>query len=493
MSFEVRIKKYLFLGLIIVFGASIAMFVGNRLASGKLGNLLYPRLDSDAPNIVLIVIDTLRADHLSQYGYVEETSPGLDKLASESVIFENAYSTSSWTIPATASIHSGLHPVRHGAVQKGDKLSMKIQTIAEQLKWAGYETVGFSDNIHISTKADFDQGFDTFFDYPSKDALTYPDMSIMMDRARAWVRRHQDAEYPFFVYMQPMNCHGPYKVPESHRRNLLNRAPSRRFKYYKSPMNEIMWKGKLEKRKRVTGPYLKSLVEQYDTAVRYATDQVGQFLSYLAEHDLYEDTMIIVTADHGEELFDHGGFSHGYTLFNEVVRVPLIVKLPQQTASTRVPAIVSLLDIYPTIVSILDVDVKTRLDGHSILPFFATVNRSFGIDTGGGKDSFLKRALLLSLNWKSRGVIRGWVNRKYKYLDIDHDYAGRRSEKLLFHLPNDPEEQHNIGKKKRDAMKRLREKLAERWHAYARNQRFSSENIIDHMNVEALKALGYVQ
>ena len=488
--FGKRARKVIFLSLYMLLFTGILLLVVNAVTKGRLSRLLRPVRISDAPNIVLIVLDTLRADHLTQYGYAFKTSPMLDKLASQSVLFENAFSTSSWTIPATSSLLSGLHPVRHGTTKEGDKLSLGVTTIAETLNDLGYDTAGFSDNIHIGRDFNFHQGFDTFFDFKGKGALAYPDMSEMMGRVKSWVRHHRGDERPFFIYMQPMNCHGPYKVPRKYRKVLFPNGPSMRFRYYRQPMADIMWGGKTARRKEVTKPYVESLVEQYDTAVRYSTDQIGRLLTFLKKRDLYDDTLIFLTSDHGEELFDHGGFAHGYSLFNEVVRIPLMMKLPKQTSSRKEQSLVSLMDIYPTIIDILDSAPKTRMDGRSLLPLLGIPGSAGTREAAKG---FKARRVLLSLDWKERAVMNGTVDAEYKYLDVLHDYSGRREEKLLFHLPTDPGEKKNLGEKKRDVVNRLQRRVDDMSKAYASDRPLPAENTHDKMNVEALKALGYIQ
>ena len=493
MNHSNRVRKVFFLSLLFLVALFALFVVGDRIKNSRLVHFLWSAAGPHPPNIVLIVLDTLRADHLSQYGYNLDTSPGLDRLSSSATIFEKAYSTSSWTVPATASIHSGLHPQRHGTTQDGDTLNTAISTIAEQLKLAGYETAGFSDNLHISRKTDFDQGFDTFFDFGGKDALAYPDISRMMTRVKSWVERHENAKRPFFLYMHPMNCHGPYRVPKAAQKTLLSRRPSRRFKYYGSVMADIMFRGKTKRRKEVSKKYLESLFEQYDTAVRYSTDQLGRFLSFLSKKGFDDDTMVILTADHGEELFDHGGFSHGYSLFDEVVRVPLVIRLPRQRQAHRVKNVVSVMDIYPTIIDIVDNRTNTATDGHSLLPFFKGINNSVWIDTGGGEKLFRNRSLVLALNWERRGIIRGWVNPHYKYLNVEKDYSGRRSKKLLFELSRDPHEKKSVAKQNRKKMRHIERTLEKRWEAYVTERYGPSTNRLKEMNVEALKALGYIQ
>ena len=232
------------------------------------------------PDVVLIVLDTLRADHLSQAGYPLETSPGLDKLAERSVRFENAWAPSPWTVPSTTSILTGQHPLRHQLRKPGDSLSADHNTLAERVRSAGWHTLAWSYNVSIAPRLGHDQGFDQFTRNTGK-VLGYPHAGRMTQAAIDWVGApHKE---PSFLYLQPMNCHGPYRVPKSARKNLLGRPPDGHFVYYAGPMHRILKGSMLSARDRVDERYLTSLREQYDTAIRYETDQIGLLIDAMDE------------------------------------------------------------------------------------------------------------------------------------------------------------------------------------------------------------------
>ena len=493
MTFSSRTKKLVFIISMTLFVSAILLAAADAVSGGGVVARIASALGAyGRPNVLIITVDTLRADRLSQYGYGKKTSPALDQFAAQATRFDNAYSTASWTVPATATILSGLHPLRHGALNKGAALNPKIDTLAERLKRRGYDTAGFSANLHVSIKADFNQGFDVFYDYDGHDALTYPDISETAAQIISWVKR-RDTGNPFFIYFQPMNCHGPYKVPKQHDSALLSRPPSRKFAYYKPPMNDILFRGELDKRERVTPPYLKSLNEQYDTAVRYTTDQIETIFETLKEQGQWDNTLVILTADHGEELFDHGGFSHGYTLFNEVVHVPLLIKLPGQTAASHSKATASLMDLVPTVLDTVTAKNEFNGDGNSLLPLLADVNPDSGTYGPRDKAPFKDRSLLLAFGWEKRGVMDAVVGKIYKYISVKRDYTGRKNAKLLFNLKNDPSETRNLVGQKPSVRKKMKALLDERKRVYSENSLGKSGSVLDEMNVDALKALGYIQ
>jgi choline-sulfatase len=444
------------------------------------------------PNIVLVVVDALRADHLSQYGYGLDTSPALNELSRHATLFKSAYSPSSWTVPSVASLFSGLSPPRHKIINSGDALSSDLITLAELLQENDYETAGFSYNHHIAKKTSFDQGFKSFIDH-ERSILSYPDISKMMKEIENWRNGYRGSK-PFFLYLQPMNCHGPYRVPACHEKDLLGRSPNRKFRYYDEIMSEIMWKGRIEKRDEVTDEYLKSLEEQYDTAIRYSTDRVGELLTKLKQWDLYDDSMIIVTADHGEELFDHGGFSHGYSLYEEVVHVPLLIKMPFQKRSQTINDPVTLMDIYPTVLEALDIDLDHFVDGQSVLSLLKKgqyLTQRF--ENEDAACSYKEKPLFFHLDWPERGKIRAIRWKENKLIEIEQDFSGQKNTHFLFNLKNDPAEKINIIENNAKLSNTLSSQLKAQWKIFSTGALGSPRNVLSEMDKEVLKALGYMQ
>ena len=281
-----------------------------------------------------------------------------------------------------------------------------------------------------------------------------------------------------------MNTHGPYLVPESARATLLGRPPQDDFQYYRSPMGEIL-AGDIGRRSAVTSPYVESAVERYDTAIRYATDQLGAFLAELRERDLFDDALIVVTADHGDEFFEHGGFSHGYTLHEEVVHVPLLVKLPRQTQGRRVAQRVTLMDIHPTLAEAVGAAAPAALDGRSLLPLLV----SRGTPTSGSEPA---RALHLSAEFPPRLVGRGLIEGRYKLIAIESNYEGAERELRLYDLHTDPGERQNLSSRQPE----IAQSMLTRLMAHARHERKVAAPpaaIVDDLDREQLRALGYLE
>lgn len=430
------------------------------------------------PNVLMIVVDTLRADHLTSYGYDRATDGALADFFGSATRFTEAYAPSAWTRPSIATIFSGLVPARHRAKIGGtNRLNPVSLTLAEVLKEAGWQTAGVSFNVEITRETLFDQGFDTFVDYQG-GVLAYPDISLMAEAASNWIA---DAEPPFFLYLQPMNVHGPYRVPPASQASLLGSPPSREFSYRSPPLTAIM-AGALEWRERVGGSYLASLTDQYDTSIRYSMDSLGRILGRLRERGEYDDTLIILTSDHGEELYDHGGFSHAYSLFQEVVRVPLFIKLPHQTEGTEIDVRTSLADLYPTVLAALDLPQERRVDGVSLLPLLREPGRS-----GGGD-----RELTFELNNRKRCAARGLLAGRYKLVHVEVSYEGVEDRLLLFDLEQDPLELRDLSAELPEVTQRLHARMVElfeRYEARALPLPGGPEAEIDE---ETLRALGYL-
>ncbi|MSP56513.1 MAG: hypothetical protein EXR69_13070 [Myxococcales bacterium] len=443
------------------------------------------------PDVVVIVLDTLRADRLTDYGYRLATSTGIHSFTEQSTRFESAYAPSSWTLPSTASLLTGQHPLRHQVRRSGDVLPASIDTLPERLTQAGWTALGFSHNVSISPRLGFDQGFRSL-SVPDNDVLDYPHAKKMIAEINAAVATVSEAHPadPLFLYLQPMNCHGPYKVPKARRSTLLGHPPRAGFAYYQGPMRMVL-AGNLGARTRVTQTYQRSLDEHYDTAVRYTLDQVGIFLDHLRAAGRYDNSLIVLTADHGEELFDHGGFSHGYSLHREVLHVPLFIKLPGQTEARVIDGNVSLNDILPTVLDAVGAPpnpADSPVDGVSLLAALRPERAPGAPEPPVRPD----QTLIADINWKKRCVAQSIDDGSWKLIHVEHDYAGRRDVDHLYATDADPREAHDVAADHPDEVERLRALLASQT-ALLETGALPPENHQHQMNAEQLKALGYLE
>ncbi len=332
-----------------------------------------PEAWSSGPNIVLIGVDTLRADYLSCYGHPGLTSPSIDALAADGVLFRHMTSQSSWTKPSFATVFTSLYASSHTAIHKDSRLPQAAITLAEVLQQSGYATGGFADNVNIAPVFGFDQGFYQYVflepDYPlgasaasSELALYqllrqyyariigervvveqfYQDADTVTASALGWLEAHRDT--PFFLFLHYMDPHDPYM--------------------------EHPYSGRGYARASDANPdpaLLETFVQLYGGEVRYLDEHLGRLFDWLKQAGLYDNALIILTADHGEEFQEHGGWWHGETLYEEQIRVPLVIKYPAGVrAGTVEEGPARSLDIAPTILDVAGLEIPQTWQGRSL-------------------------------------------------------------------------------------------------------------------------------
>ncbi|WP_458208978.1 sulfatase [Haladaptatus sp. NG-SE-30] len=303
-------------------------------------------------NVILLSADALRADHLSCYGYDRKTSPELDRLASESLRFTNAYSASSHTREAVPALLTGKFPDK--AINKSYRLAS--ETVASVLSREGFATAGFHSNPYVSRAYGFDEGFDKFdddlhFGKHKFIALAQRAFDKLRNRhyARAWEINERSLEWidslddgqPFFLWNHYMDTHGPYEPPEEYREIFHDKRVSDKDA-------QALYKRAIQKPNSITDGEREQLIDLYDAEIRLNDEYIGRFLKSLSERGLLENTLIVITADHGDAFGEHGYFEHPRYLHQELTHVPLFVRVPDGTSET-VDAPVSTLDVAVTI------------------------------------------------------------------------------------------------------------------------------------------------
>jgi len=387
---------------------------------------------------VLVVIDTLRRDHLSLYGYSKRTSPGLEELAKESVVFENCLTTSPWTKPSVASLMTGLYPSGHRVSGKR-KAPRDLVFLAETLSAEGYATAGFSGNPYMSAHYDMDQGFARFHFDGGMRAKNYSDLSELLAAARGWLNEtlQQPNPQPFFLYIHAMNVHGPYTSPDSYRTRFLE-GPVEDFPFQGSDWKAAKKKGR--ENKHPSKGQLNDLRARYDGAIAYTDDQLSAFFNELKERGIFDESILVITSDHGEELYDHRGLGHGTSLHTELLDVPLLLRLPGgHDPGLRIRAAVSLVDVPATLLDaagLLRARPGGRFgDGTSLLtklsPLADAMQRPLLAELGGSTG---RRAAL----------VQRWPHRMTR---VEHRSDGIPNTFQLYNLESDPGEKNNLSKR----------------------------------------------
>jgi arylsulfatase A-like enzyme len=333
-----------------------------RAAFGVLAAALLSSCGTPRPepprftNLVLIVIDTLRSDHLASYGYDRPTAPFLDRLAEEGIRLQGM-AASSWTKPSVATLLTGVYPQRHGANTRADKLPASVPFLPEILQGRGFSTVGYTANWFTGPSFGFDRGFDTFLEvwppeplreqmYRNPASPDKPHATWATDSALELARSLQP---PFFLSVHYLDPHDPY-------------TPAAAWGEETAAADGFVQPAELDPRATNEGQ-TRQLIDQYDAVIREVDDEIARLFEGLRRAGLLEETLWVVTSDHGEEFLDHGNLTHGKTLFEEVLRVPLLFwsssGLEPQTVGTRFHHV----DFLPTVLQALGLEVPEVLDG----------------------------------------------------------------------------------------------------------------------------------
>jgi arylsulfatase A-like enzyme len=331
----------------------------------------YPGAD-----IIVVSIDSLRADHLGSYGYERATSPGLDALAARGIRFENAMSTTSWTLPAHAALFTGLSDSAHGLVFDGLRLADDQVTLADVLRRAGYHTAGFYGGPYLHSTFGLDRGFEVWQSCMTRIPDEVAD-SELRKLARADTQTaHRDItgprtleevgrwletvdERPFLLFLHMWDVHFDY-------------IPPRRYVELFDPE----WDGEMsfhfhnpDIHRDMDPRALAHWIALYDGEIRFTDEILAEIFEQLDARGRFEDALVVITADHGEEFFDHGDKGHRRTLYEEVLRVPLIVRLPGGAAGGQVvDDLVGLIDVMPTLLSLVDVPLPRTVQGRDLTP-----------------------------------------------------------------------------------------------------------------------------
>ena len=304
-----------------------------------------PRGDPKVPDIILISIDTLRADHLSCYGYERRTSPFIDTLAQKGIRFLDARSPSPWTLPTHTTMLTGLHPHSHGVVDDSMHRGDDVLMLAEAMKEQGYDTAGFVSSLYVSSIFGFEKGFDHFHDFglhtEKKNLSGVVHASEVVDKALAWIQNRKEGT-PIFVFLHFYDVHYPYEPPSPYD-EIFDRPSSKGENRYK---NYFYYQ-----KNTPTSEEFTHIQAQYDESIRYVDTELARFAKEIEGRSL----RWIITADHGEEFGERGAWGHAHTLYQEQLHIPLIISgegfAPKEEARR-----VGTEDIMPTIFSLVGRD-----------------------------------------------------------------------------------------------------------------------------------------
>lgn len=440
--------------------------------------LIYvPQLDS--PKIILVSLDTLRADHLGCYGYQRDTSPHLDALAKESVLFENVYAQSSWTLPSHTSMLFSLNSASHQVYYNDQRIDPSLPSLASILQKAGFLPYAFTGGGYVSYIYGFAKGFH-WYEEPAGGRhapLARDEAERLAMFTTDWIKKNKDK--PFFLFLHTFQIHGPYDTPPPWNQKFL----PEKAKWTRIALRQYLEKD--ENGPLLTREEIENIIALYDAEIFY-TDAtlIKKLIDSLKANGIYDHTLLIVTSDHGEEFYDHKGWLHGQTLYEEQLRVPLIIKFPHSNyKGKRLTPKVRLIDILPTVMEALNLPYKAKLfEGKSLLPIVEEnekEDRTFISDLA-HKDVLDPCPVLIATNSKDLKIIVEKAVEGIKNMEI-------------YDLAQDPTEQNNLLRQKRQLGMELLEKLEKYYEQKFSLVRKTGKVILDEKLKEKLKALGYIK
>ena len=357
--------------------AVIAVLIPSTLVLGAPERPALPEVTVHAPqgvgNVLVIVVDTLRADHLPSYGYRAGSTPNLDAFARDAIRFDQAFANASWTRPSFASILTGRYPSSHGVMAKNDALPSALTTLAEAYREQGFYTSGVVTNYNVGPYFNFDQGFDEY-NYLAPSFVLGADDSAAKLLLVQFLRQRIEGIRDRTFGVQPGTTYQPAPTVNVEILAALDRAPAGRpwmmFAGYMDPHDPYYahpYNGEAYSRAAHPSPSpdeAEHLTALYDGEITYWDEHFGALIAELRRRGLYDDLTIVITADHGEEFCEHGGFFHGTTLYDEQVHVPLFVKLPAaRRGGTTVNHWVQSIDIMPSLLREAGLTVPEGVQG----------------------------------------------------------------------------------------------------------------------------------
>jgi arylsulfatase A-like enzyme len=385
------------------------------------------------PNVILISLDTVRADHVGAYGYRRDTTPNIDRLAGEGVVFENAFTPIPWTVGAHMSLLTSLYPTVHGIVHAA-RSSHTPDTLPMKLREAGYRTAAFV-NPMLDGEYGFAKGFDHYF-CPHKETRA----EGMVDHAIRWLSENKDRPEPFLLFLHLFDAHYTYEAPPPFSTAFIAR--------FKPEIHELTRADQYKQQMNLTAEELEQALALYDGEILYADHHLGRLFQRLRDLGVYDSALIWVLGDHGEGFLEHGLMNHGNSVYEELIRVPLIARMPGgRFAGRRVKNPVSLIDVAPTVFDRLETAPLPHIQGRSLLPLIA----GKPVDTGAVYVAGAYASCLRTNDWKFI------ENPDSRFETITRALKARHE---VYDLRQDPGEKTNLAAERGPAIERMTRALA---------------------------------
>tara|TARA_Y100001934_G_C12295655_1_gene747251 strand:+ start:59 stop:1477 length:1419 start_codon:yes stop_codon:yes gene_type:complete len=443
------------------------------------------KLEQSSGPVIFIIVDALRPDHLTPYGFDRPTSPFLHGLADEGVILTRAYVNANWTRPSSTSILTGLLPREHKVETQNAVLPKDVDTLAEHLKKKGIPTAGIIANGNASSAFGLSQGFDYYID-ANNTWGNLPNARDVVSHAKDYIYKNKTE--PFFLFLFLIDPHNPYRAPQIYE-----------DAFVRNPEVKLIDTPHWEKQK-YSKQQIERMLDTYDASVRFTDDALGELFDYLRQLQIYEKSTILVSADHGEAFGEHDVYMHAHHLYEEIIRVPLIIKQPGwQHPGTYYSGLFESVDFVPTILGFYGIDTPTTLSGRNwtqITPIQEQKNRTIFSDFyhfGIKRQTLIKGAhkIVYSLPADKKDYIKTVGNPKLlpSVSFVDHNIK-------FFDLHKDPLEKndlYSLENTKAAPWKELFTTLL--MHIEKRGQANPNleNSTLSKQTLSNLKALGYIQ
>jgi len=459
--------------------------------------LTTPRREDSEFNVILVSLDTLRADHLGTYGYPLDTSPHIDALAQESVQFNQHFSTAPWTLPAHMSLFTSKSVSRHKIHQAHHRLNPEIITLAEILKTQGYTTGAFTGGGYVGSGFGFDRGFDF---YQDRELRGHKGAQRLFTRTSKWIRENKRNR--FFLFLHTYQIHGPYTTPTPFNLTFLKKNHAWKKIHINSHLG-----GTKGIYKPLSDHERENVIALYDAEIRY-TDEIliAPLIRLLKDTGLYDQTLIVLTSDHGEEFYEHGAWLHGQSLFNELIRIPLLIKKPfQKDGGIKRDDPANIMDIAPTLLGQLGIKASALTENFAGIDLFKYSTRKDKPPRSligeiyrtrlfpapfPGADDRLQQATVVEYPYKLIVVLNYMVN--YYFYSPPPPFK-KEMVIELYDLSQDPQEKNNIASRKPEMVQRLWKKLEQHFREGIRDDRSPDVFSKDEALQRRLRALGYIE
>jgi len=442
-----RTKFYLAGGLVLVLALAAALTAALRARPAK-----------TPPNVVLIVLDTVRDDCVGAHWQGVPLTPSVDAIAAEGTRFTNAFSAAPWTVPSHATLFTGLHPHRHYADHEHFKLADSFTTLAERLQAHGYATAGVTCNPWLTHTLGFKQGFEQYFEVYADSQPNENDSPKASTQAIEWLRQRAADQRPFFLFINYLDAHLPY-TPAPEALNRLPPVPDAKPRTAFSIAEAERFLGRLD---QLSPADLQEVRRVYAAEILAQDAQVARVLDYLRGTGQLENTVLIITADHGEQLGEHGFTGHEFSLYEPVLDVPLIVRFPPGfPAGLQTPAPAGLIDILPTILDVAGLPPPSEtLPGRSLRKLLAAPAADRPLLA-----EYARPATLINKYWRSNQprVDMSAYNTSLKSLRLGgfKYIAADIGWERLFDLSTDAGEERDLSAEMPDRLAQMRAKVAE--------------------------------